>query len=340
DNRSGPTSATVPKLLDWSLKIYLAATNASTLMISPSTPVTLTVYTTDTYYFMVDVPFEASFATNSLTSISGGQLDLVFNQTFLPDGTHAGDFTLLNNITAGSSTLNKTTSSPLLQSGIRYYLGVKNQNTAETNTFTLRVDFNTTNLTVLNEFHTVFGSLPPTAQPEKFYQVQVPAGVTAVLFELSGLTGSADMFVAKGRLPSATDYEYLGTAPISTARRVYVKQSVDFPDISGTWYIGVRNNEAASINYYFNISFPIDGDVIPTIIPLTMGTTPSVTAGGDVNVGFVGLSGETYLVEYTTDFVTWTPLKYVTAVSDSVQFTDTPTGAELRFYRVSQVPAP
>ena len=89
-------------------------------------------------YFAVSVPTNADIATNIL-QFATGPVNLLFNQTTLPSGLGAGDFTLLPSSTGGSTNLTLTGSPPLVP-GTTYYLGVQNTNSVAVN-FGIEVDF-------------------------------------------------------------------------------------------------------------------------------------------------------------------------------------------------------
>ena len=77
-------------------------------------------------YYSVAVPPTADFATNLLLSATA-PVNLLFNQVTPPTGAGAGDLTLLNNLTGGTSVLSGTSAPPLLP-GATYYLAVQNTN--------------------------------------------------------------------------------------------------------------------------------------------------------------------------------------------------------------------
>jgi subtilisin-like proprotein convertase family protein len=90
-------------------------------------------------YYAVSVPTNADIATNILQFATGGPVNLLFNQTTLPTGLGAGDFTLLSASTGGSTNLTLAGTPPLVP-GATYYLGVQNTNAVPV-TFGIEVDF-------------------------------------------------------------------------------------------------------------------------------------------------------------------------------------------------------
>jgi subtilisin-like proprotein convertase family protein len=101
-------------------------------------PQTNTVAPDSFAYYAVTVPTNADVATNMLL-FATGPVNLLFNQTTLPTGLGAGDFTLLSASTAGSTNLTLAGSPPLVP-GATYYLGVQNTNAVAVN-FGIEVNF-------------------------------------------------------------------------------------------------------------------------------------------------------------------------------------------------------
>jgi hypothetical protein len=90
-------------------------------------------------YFLINVPTNADFATNRLLSATG-PVNLLFNQTTLPTGTNAGDYTLLAGATNGISVLSTTSVPTNIVPGGSYWLGVQNTNSFAVS-FGLEVNF-------------------------------------------------------------------------------------------------------------------------------------------------------------------------------------------------------
>lgn len=134
------------QLLGWELQITYPNTNPPTLLLTNGIVSTNTFVGPGTVYFLVTLPCSNTTVTNTLTGLLGGPFDLIFNRSMLPAGTGTGpgDVILLANSTGGTSVLTGGTP-PLLLPGF-YYLGVSSTN-AGTNSFTLRIDFDSTNCT-------------------------------------------------------------------------------------------------------------------------------------------------------------------------------------------------
>ena len=141
----------------------------------------------------MDVPTWASFATNVLVS-STSPVDLLFNQTNPPTGTGAGDFTLLAASTGGiGNPVLSATSTPLLESGLRYYLGVKNSGASDA-TVVVKVDFNITTLSNGVPVITTFG----TNDLVRYFAYDVSSNSVEATFQLLNLSSNVDLVVRKG----------------------------------------------------------------------------------------------------------------------------------------------
>jgi alpha-tubulin suppressor-like RCC1 family protein/subtilisin-like proprotein convertase family protein len=142
DDRAG--AGLTNSLVSWQLGFTFANTNfvLSPLItpLPPFIPLTNIVPANSIAYFIVTVPLNADIATNRLIFASA-PVNLLFNQTTLPTGTNAGDFTFVTNQTSGTVIMftNGVPPPPLIP-GSTYLLGVQNTNNfAVTNT--LEVDF-------------------------------------------------------------------------------------------------------------------------------------------------------------------------------------------------------
>jgi len=74
-----------------------------------------------------------------------------------------------------------------------------------------------------------------------------------------------------------------------------------------------------------------------TIVPAIFFTSAAFSANGQFQLGFSGVSSDTYILEATTNFVTWTPLNTNLAPSNFFDLFDAgTTNFPYRFYRVQQ----
>ncbi|EEF59226.1 S8 family serine peptidase, partial [Pedosphaera parvula] len=146
DNRAGATNP-VPTLVSWQLSMVLDSVTPLATPLSHGISQTNLVNPNEIKYFSVDVPLWANFATNMLFNVTGGSVNLLFNQDTLPTGTNGGDYVLMSAPAVPNFvTLSATNGTPILVPGQRYYLGVQNLGNAVV-TFNIEVDFDITPLT-------------------------------------------------------------------------------------------------------------------------------------------------------------------------------------------------
>ncbi len=95
DNRVGAFVTNVNQLVNWQLSITLVSNAVVSASLPPQTPVSTTVPSGQIVYYSVTVPPWAHAATNILVS-SSLPVDLLFDQTAVPNGTLPGDITMLS----------------------------------------------------------------------------------------------------------------------------------------------------------------------------------------------------------------------------------------------------
>ncbi|MGH7975792.1 MAG: proprotein convertase P-domain-containing protein, partial [Limisphaerales bacterium] len=278
----------------------------------------------DSYaYFAISVPTNADIATNSLLFATGGPVNLLFNQTTLPTGLGAGDFTLLPSSAGGSTNLTPAGTPPLVP-GTTYYLGVQNTNTVPV-TFGIEVDFDLvftspiTNYPISGIIFTNNGILLTWYAPTNYqFQIQwatsltppvswttVP-GVTPTLVSVAGTTGT---------------YQW-------------------FDDFSLTGGFGL-------VKFYRLIAYPPGVPVPPSLVINGIEALP----GGGFQIQWTGSTNYNYEVLWTTNLAlpaaSWTALTNLNSppltlsYSNGVFTLDTgtlTTGAASAFFQVLELP--
>jgi hypothetical protein len=262
DNRAGATNP-APTLISWQLSLVLDTVVPFAIPLTHANPQTNTVNPFDIRYFYVDVPAWASFATNTLFNVSGGQVNLLFNQGVEPTGSSPGDFLLQNNSTGGSTTLT-TNGTPPLMPGQRYYLGVQNLGAAPVN-FSIEVDFDITPLTNAVPYT---GSIAAIGQP-RYFQYDVSTNAAAVSFQILNPSGNVDLVARRGPpLPDLISHDYISANSGANNEAIVVSSnSAPVRLTPGRWYLGVFNQDVTTVNYTI-IATEIGP---PTIIVLTNG---------------------------------------------------------------------
>ncbi len=262
DNRLGATNPP-PMLVSWELSLGLERTMPTAQVLADGVPVTNTVQPGFISYYIVNVPTWAQQATNILGVSSGGPVSLLFNQNALP-GLTGGDTPLIANTSVGgTATLNTTTTVPPLLPGQSYYLAVTNAGAAPA-TVTLQVDFD---ITILTDTVPLLSTIQPISTQPRYFQFNVPpvlpAGVAYLLYNLSG---NADLVVSRGfPLPTLTSHNYISANPGTNSEFITVSSNTaPVPLSAGAWYLGVYNNDTATVTYTVEAA-----SLIPAIIVLT-----------------------------------------------------------------------
>jgi subtilisin-like proprotein convertase family protein len=271
DNRAGATNPP-PTLVSWQLSLTLDTVVPYAIPLSHAIPQTNTVQPYTTQYYAVDVPAWAGFATNTLFNVSGGNVNLLFNQGTEPVAGNAGNLTLLANTGSGGVALLATNgTTPILQPGERYYLGVQNTGTTPVS-FSIEVDFN---ITPLTNGIALTNSLAAIGLP-RYYQYDVSTNAIAVAFELLQPNGNVELVASKGPpLPDQARFAYLSANPGTNNQLILVLTNSAPVSLSpGRWYLGVFNNDVNTVTYAIRAteSGP------PLVIPLTNGVPFNYTA--------------------------------------------------------------
>lgn len=122
---------------------------------------------------------------------------------------------------------------------------------------------------------------------------------------------------------------------------IYYTVNGGAPDTNSTRYIGpfVVTNSAtirAMAAAPGAINSPVTGATI-TVLPLAVLTTTGFDPAGAFRLGATVQSGSNYILEATTNFVTWTPLATNVATNTLINLTDPgATNFPYRFYRIQQ----
>jgi subtilisin-like proprotein convertase family protein len=241
DNRAGATNP-APVLLSWELLMRFERQAPRPILVEPGVTYTNLASPGQMRFFIVDVPWWASFGTNTVVD-TDGPLKMWHNPIELPTGTNTLDTSLLDPAQSGDFVTLQTNATPVaLLPGTRYYIGLENPGTDPV-TFGFRVDFDVTELidkTPVTDTMTVV--------PARYFYFNVTTNVTAVAFKLYGLSGGASLVVGKTAYPDANDYAYAGFNPDKDDEQVNVTLNSEPVRLtSGRWYVGVLG--AASLTY-------------------------------------------------------------------------------------------
>jgi subtilisin family serine protease/subtilisin-like proprotein convertase family protein len=262
DTRVGPLAGAppAPKILSWQLQFIVATPAISVVTLTNSIAYTNLVGGSDTKYFKVIVPFSAHFATNTLTGT--GDLILIGNRAGLPTGDSLlDDYYVDNRGVNGGEYLLLSTGSPLnapLQPGGVYYLGVRNKDTRQTNSFSIRVDFDQVdqpaNVITLTSGVPVTRSIN-SGNTADYFRFTVTSIAYQAVFDLFPTNGDVNLVLRKGGaefdpLPTMTRYDYASTQPgTATDEIVVTTNSIPVSLSPGVWYLGVYNADTNIVDY-------------------------------------------------------------------------------------------
>lgn len=262
DSRVGATNP-LPALLSWELRFVFERTQPATAGLSHGIAVTNVVPPGGILTYEVPVPLWAAFATNTLL-FATGPVDLLYNRFQPPTGVLAdGSAVLLTNSTGGSAVLS-TATTPALNPGGSYYLGVQNLTTSNI-TFALQVDFD---ISILENAVPVTDWVLDFLLP-RYYRFDVSSDATAVAFALTNLNGNANLYVRRGLpLPTPGAHDYSSAVPGADPEWVLVfPDSTPVPLTPGPWYLGVFNADNRPVRYTI-VAVELT-NAIPPIITLT-----------------------------------------------------------------------
>ncbi len=284
DNRAGGLGR--PSLVSWELQFVVANTNTPVTVLTNSQNFSGTVSSNEIHVFSINVPSSATRATNLLSGT--GDLVMLLNQGGVPTGDGSDDYSVDNSGAGQGETFLWTTSSlPVaLVPGQKYYIGVMNANPAETNTFSLRVDFDRVSPIVPSVIPLTLGvpvttNLPP-GPVLQYYLVDIGSNSTFATFEIFNMSGNADLVIGRGLpLPNPTSWDYQSSAAGTSDENIIVTDSL-FQVLPGRWYLGVYNRQNNALTYSVRVTAQFGP---PTVIDLTSGiaytNTLSPTTGFD-----------------------------------------------------------
>ena len=289
DTRSDASAPANGWLLSWNLQMTISSTNVNLVVLTNHVPYTAgTVGASNIAYFAFDVPSDAVFATNRLRNcLSNGvagvpaPLNLLFDQTALPDGYQLGDYTLLAGVSTGVYLLTNNAPPPSLLPGARYFLGVQNANAFPV-TFTVEVGTAVlTNTTAIALTNAIAYTNTITNAPQ-YYSFDVPTNAVLACFEIINSPSELDLYARHALpLPSSTTFDYQAPYQGTNDEAIVVAtnstnllgvpittNSVPVPLTPGTWYLAVYNaNTNNTVPYRVVATYITNGGI--TIVPLT-----------------------------------------------------------------------
>jgi len=129
------------------------------------------------------------------------------------------------------------------------------------------------------------------------------------------------------------------TAPDTNAV-VYYTLDGSMPTTNSLRYVGAfnltTNATIAASAFATNFINSAAANALFSVLPVHF-TSASFLTNQQFQLGFVGVIGSNYVLQATTNFLTWTPISTNTAITNQFNFLDTKaTNFPFRFYRVLQ----
>ena len=89
-----------------------------------------------------------------------------------------------------------------------------------------------------------------------YFRFEVPGSPGLLQFDLTELTGRADLVARLGALPSETDYEYFDQGAPGLPARLLIQAGGLHASLNGTWFLAVYNRETSPISLGLTPTFP------------------------------------------------------------------------------------
>ena len=303
-------------------------------------------------YFQFDVPIIGGpllVPENVRFLLTGAQsnLTVVLSEHLpLPDLTHY-DYISQQPCTNDEVVMVVTNSTPFPIQTNRWYVGVFN--TTGTNvSFTAQACATnypqliplTNAVPYIADFTINTNYVAPPGPPRLFFfEFNVTNFVDAILFELYGLSGDADLLVQRNVLPGMTPYFdgsfRLGKSP----EQIVVRRSFDVPDLRGRWYLGVYNHETSDVTYTIRAAVSTN-ELLVSALPIVI--TNSVLFAPDprgILLQWDAVEGEWYEIEFTPTIAptAWILVGKMQATTPCAAFEAPLPANGLGFYRIRQV---
>jgi subtilisin-like proprotein convertase family protein len=286
-------------LLDWELDFDFSAPNPPTTTITNGQCYTNTIEGSAVRYFRVNVPVNATRATN--TFFSTNSLNMSADRDTLPTGSFPpDDYPAV--IGPNGQLIMSIAGSPPLEPGLSYYVALRNVDPRQTNTFAFCVDFDASPTNNLGNVVPLTNNACLTRSIEgtnliSYYSFDASSNAVGLFFDLRNLSGNVDMFVRRGLPLPIRGNSIESRNPGTTEEHI----AVGAGQIPGRWYIGILNNQTNSVNYTLCVSeftnyFRLTNDVCSSNTFTGFGQTHhfrfTITPGAEIAEFSVDASGD------------------------------------------------
>jgi len=179
--------------------------------------------------------------------------------------------------------------------------------------------------------------LAPPGPPEWFfYRFTIVDFVDAVLFELYGLNGAADLVLQRDTPPTMAPYFAGSFQPGAQPEQIVVRASSVLPDLRGDWYLGVYSREPTNQVAYTIRAALLEGGMLTSALPLVI--TSQVVQTNWLLLSWNSVEGNWYTITFTnaSSSVAWTNIVATTPLSTALVPVPPTNGG----YVIKPVPTP
>jgi hypothetical protein len=290
------------------LNVY--STNVSHAVLIGGAAQTNTIFPNAIVYYQVNVPADATAATNILWYTQNGNLDVWWTTNVPTTIDTTNDVLLFDNAFSGSVTF-QTNTTPILVPGATYYLGVHNTN-ASTVTYGIEVDF--------QEPGTSTNMLALPAQPN----INAGAGI------LMTVTNTATDTDTNATLAYTLQTTPATSAVISTNGIITWTPPLNATNQNFNFTTMVTDGTLSATNQF---------NVLVVMVPAFSGAV-SMTNG--ISLQWLAPTNEQFRVQYATNLmvpINWTLLPgTITSTNGIFNFTDTNSPLVMKFYELLLLP--
>ncbi len=335
DSRTGKTNNV--SLVAWQLQFVFIPDAAAARGLPPCTPFSTKIPPGQTFYYIVDVPAPARFATNWLFQASG-PLNFYFNQTVPPGfgGTNVGDVVFTNNATDCTRIMSANPTgypAPPLLPGQRYYLAVENPGAVNVS-YTVQVCFD------LSE---IPPSIPLASGAENcatndtslgidYYRFTVSSNAVRAQFEIDNPSGDMTLLVRRELPPTFAVYDYLSANPFTSDELITVfDYSSPVALTPGDWYLGAANLSPGPVTYCIKATEWTEYG--PTLV-----ITNWYVSSNSFCLTWTSLPGVKYFVEGVTNLgsTNWVAVSPTLTATDYATTYCVPLPSPYQFFRVRE----
>ncbi len=304
-------------------------------------------------YFQFDVPTNGAppgvmpnAASFLLTSATCGVTVVLSEHLPLPDLNH---YDYISDLPCTNSQIvmlvSNTTPFPIITN--RWYVGVFNS-TASNVQFSVEACYSTNYPQIIqltNAIPFVVPSIadafaaPPGPPEDLFFEFTVTNQTDGVLFELYNLSGDADLVLQRSVPPVMAPYYdgsfFKGTTP----EQIVLRPNPNVPDLRGTWFLGVYNNDPTNVAYTIRATLPDQNGLLVSAQPLHLGLSALPPPRG-LLLNWNSVVGERYIIQFTPSLaapVNWTNVASVTATTTLTTYEMNPIPPGGGFFRIVQV---